>query len=87
MFGEWLILLGCLEMVEWLVARKKNKVRCGATSSYCFRKKVENALDMFYVPLAKIRLQKCTTCKKKKGSTSGTTHLKDHIKAATKKKS
>ena len=40
----------------------------------------------------------CTTCKnpfakmyhlqkKKKGSTSGTTHLKDHIKACTKKKS
>ena len=41
MFGKWLIVLGCLEIVEWLVARKKEKV--------------ENALDMFGVPLAKIR--------------------------------
>ena len=55
MFGEWLILLGCLEMVEWLVARKKDKAPCGVTSSYCFLKKVENTLDMFDVPLAKIR--------------------------------
>ena len=54
-FGEWLILLGCLEMVEWSVARKKDKVPCGVTSSYCFLKKVENTLDMFDVPLAKIR--------------------------------